>query len=47
MLLDAFLKLHDDIQHSKLGKHREELEAEREAASLAAAPTLELKGLLR
>ena len=47
MLLDAFLKLHDDIQHSKLGKHREQLEAEGEAAALAAAPTLELKGLLR
>ena len=47
MLLDAFLKLHDDIQHSKLGKQREALEAERETAALAAAPTLELKGLLR
>jgi NADH-quinone oxidoreductase subunit B len=47
MLLDAFLKLHDDIQHSKLGKPRLALEAEREAAALAAAPTLELKGLLR
>ena len=47
MLLDAFLKLHDDIQHSKLGKPRVALEAEREAAALAAAPTLELKGLLR
>jgi NADH-quinone oxidoreductase subunit B len=47
MLLDAFLKLHDDIQHGKLGKPRAALEAEREAAALAAAPTLELKGLLR
>jgi NADH-quinone oxidoreductase subunit B len=47
MLLDAFLKLHDDIQHSKLGKERQQVEADREAAALAAAPTLELKGLLR
>src|ERR671915_2628452 len=47
MLLDAFLKLHDDIQHSKLGAHKRAELQEREAAALAAAPTIEMKGLLR
>jgi NADH-quinone oxidoreductase subunit B len=47
MLLDAILKLHDDIRHSKLGSNRKALEAEQEQAALEAAPTLEMKGLLR
>jgi NADH-quinone oxidoreductase subunit B len=47
MLLDAFLKLHDDIQHGKLGANRLALEEEQETAALTAAPTLEMKGLLR
>jgi NADH-quinone oxidoreductase subunit B len=47
MLLDAFLKLHDDIQHGKLGANKKALQAEQEAAALTAAPTLEMKGLLR
>ena len=47
MLLDAFLKLHDDIQHGKLGANKKALQAEQEAAALTASPTLELKGLLR
>jgi NADH-quinone oxidoreductase subunit B len=47
MLWDAILKLHDDIRHSQLGAHREALEAEQEQAALTAAPTLEMKGLLR
>jgi len=47
MLLDAFLKIHDQIQHGKLGAHKKALQAEQEAAALTAAPTLEMKGLLR
>ena len=47
MLLDAFLKLHEDIKAGKLGKNRRELEAEQERAALEAAPTIEMKGLLR
>jgi len=47
MLLDAFLKIHDQIQNMKLGAHKKELQAEQEAAALTAAPTIEMKGLLR
>ena len=47
MLLDAFLKLHDHIQHSKLGAHKRAELQEREVAALAASPTIEMKGLLR
>ena len=39
MLLDAFLKLHDHIQHSKLGANKRAELQEREVAALAAAPT--------
>ena len=47
MLIDAILKLHDKIQHTKLGAHRlEEIRAD-EAAALDAAPTSALKGLMR
>jgi NADH-quinone oxidoreductase subunit B len=47
MLIDSILKLHDDILHSKLGKHRQaEIERE-EHAALSAAPTSEKRGLLR
>ncbi|MGV1003198.1 MAG: NuoB/complex I 20 kDa subunit family protein [Candidatus Nanopelagicales bacterium] len=47
MLMDAILKLHDQIQHTKLGAHRAaEIVAEEEAA-LAAEPLIEMKGLLR
>jgi NADH-quinone oxidoreductase subunit B len=47
MLLDAFLKIHDQIQHMKLGAHKKALQTEEEAAALTAAPTIEMKGLLR
>ena len=47
MLFDAILKLHDQIQHTKLGAHREQEVRELESAALAAAPTSEMKGLLR
>jgi NADH-quinone oxidoreductase subunit B len=47
MLIDAILKLHDQVQHGKLGSNRakqiEELETER----LNALPTSEMRGLLR
>ena len=46
MLLDAILKLHDEIQHTKLGVHRERELDELEAAALKAIPTSSMKGLL-
>jgi NADH-quinone oxidoreductase subunit B len=47
MLIDAILKLHDDILHSKLGKNRvAEIESDEQAA-LAASPTSDMRGLLR
>jgi NADH-quinone oxidoreductase subunit B len=47
MLIDAILKLHDRVQHGKLGPNRrKEIEAQ-EANALKALPTSELKGLLR
>jgi NADH-quinone oxidoreductase subunit B len=47
MLMDAILKLHENIQNGKLGANKRALEAEQEQAALTAAPTLEMKGLLR
>ncbi|HET7173074.1 MAG TPA: NADH-quinone oxidoreductase subunit B family protein [Nocardioidaceae bacterium] len=47
MLIDSILKLHAKIQHSKLGPDRRAEIAEREEAALTAAPSAELKGLLR
>lgn len=47
MLIDAILKLHDKIQHTKLGAHAEIEAAENEQRALAAHATHELKGLLR
>jgi NADH-quinone oxidoreductase subunit B len=47
MLLDAILKLHDQIQHTKLGAHGVAERKELEAAALLAQPTSEMKGLLR
>lgn len=46
MLMDAILKLHDQIGESKLGSNREKIIKEVEAAALAATPTHQLKGLL-
>jgi NADH-quinone oxidoreductase subunit B len=47
MLIDAILKLHAQIQHSKLGADRAaEIEAT-ETAALNALPTSEMPGLLR
>ena len=47
MLMDAILKLHDEIQHTKLGSHRAKQLAEQEEAALVATPTIDQKGLLR
>jgi NADH-quinone oxidoreductase subunit B len=47
MLIDAILKLHDNIQHAKLGANRAAEVEEDEHAALTAAPTSEMKGLLR
>jgi NADH-quinone oxidoreductase subunit B len=47
MLIDSILKLHDKIQHSKLGEHRAEQIEEREHAALTASTTTDMKGLLR
>src|SRR5436190_24228354 len=47
MLIDAILKLHDQVQHMKLGANRlAEIEAGEETA-LNALPTSEMKGLMR
>jgi NADH-quinone oxidoreductase subunit B len=47
MLIDAILKLHDQIQHTKLGPHRLAEIEQQEADAMAAQPTSEMKGLLR
>ena len=47
MLLDAIVKLHEKILHSKLGVNREAAERQAEQAALEAMPTIEMKGLLR
>ncbi len=47
MLMDAILKLHDQIKNDKLGVQRNEHQRELEAAALTAVPTSEMKGLLR
>jgi NADH-quinone oxidoreductase subunit B len=47
MLIDAVLKLHHNIQTSKLGAHRQDEIAGEEQAALTAAPTSDMTGLLR
>jgi NADH-quinone oxidoreductase subunit B len=47
MLIDAILKLHDQIQHGKLGANRLAEIEEREDTALRALPTSEMRGLLR
>jgi NADH-quinone oxidoreductase subunit B len=47
MLIDAILKLHDQVKHKPLGPNARKAEEERETAALAAVPTSELKGLMR
>jgi NADH-quinone oxidoreductase subunit B len=47
MLIDAILKLHDQIQHSKLGANAQHQIVEHETRALNAVPTEDMKGLLR
>ena len=47
MLMDAILKLHDQIQDTKLGANREREVVELEALALSATPLVGQKGLLR
>ena len=47
MLMDAILKLHEQIRHEKLGAQKAKAEAEAEQLALKATPTIEMKGLLR
>ncbi len=47
MLLDAIIKLHQQIQDTKLGAQRRAEVVELEAAALAAPATIEMKGLMR
>jgi len=47
MLIDAILKLHEQIGSSPLGVNRENAAREAEAAALSAKPTAQMKGLLR
>ena len=47
MLMDAILKLHEQISNEKLGVNRAQVIKEVEAAALAAKPTYQLNGLLR
>src|SRR5688572_5777055 len=47
MLIDAILKLHDQVQSGKLGSNRRDEIVERETAALSARPTSEMRGLLR
>jgi NADH-quinone oxidoreductase subunit B len=47
MLFDAILKLHDQVQHQKLGAHREREIEQLEQEALEAVPTSAQKGLMR
>ncbi|WTW96815.1 NADH-quinone oxidoreductase subunit B [Streptomycetaceae bacterium NBC_01309] len=47
MLMDAILKLHEQVQHMPLGVNREQAARVAEQAALTAVPTIEMKGLLR
>ena len=47
MLIDAILKLHKQIQATKLGSNRVAEIEENETEALNALPTSQMKGLLR
>jgi NADH-quinone oxidoreductase subunit B len=47
MLIDAILKLHDQVKHKPLGPNARRAVEQRETDALAAIPTSELKGLMR
>src|ERR671928_984565 len=44
MLMDAILKLHDQIQHQRLGAHRRRAAEAAEQAALESMPTSKMKG---
>jgi NADH-quinone oxidoreductase subunit B len=46
-LMDAILKLHEQIKNDKLGSQFVKQQQELEAAALTARPTSEMRGLLR
>jgi NADH-quinone oxidoreductase subunit B len=46
MLMNAIIKLHEQISESKLGVNREKVIREVEAAALATPPLHQIKGLL-
>jgi NADH-quinone oxidoreductase subunit B len=47
MLIDAILKLHDQVQSRPLGANMRKQVEERETAALQASPTSDMRGLLR
>ncbi len=47
MLINAILKLHEQVQDEPLGSNRKEIAAAAEASALEATPTHQMKGLLR
>lgn len=47
MLINAILKLHEQVQNEPLGSNRKELAAAAETAALEETPTHQMKGLLR
>ena len=47
MLIDAIFKIHDKVQHGKLGANRLREIAETEREALEALPTSAMKGLMR
>jgi NADH-quinone oxidoreductase subunit B len=47
MLIDAILKLHDQVQNKPLGSNARKAVEQRETEALAAAPTSQMKGLMR
>ena len=47
MLIDALMKLHDQISDTKLGANRDREVVELERAALVAPHSSEMKGLLR
>jgi NADH-quinone oxidoreductase subunit B len=47
MLIHSILKLHDEVRHGKLGVNRQREIEQTESEALTAAPTSDMKGLLR
>ena len=47
MLIDAILKLHDQVKTAKLGSNRRHQIEELETAALSAPPTSDMRGLMR